>query len=418
MPNNSPNSSRMREQLADQQRQLEDCDDRRKEALQAAAAAESANQDLTARMATLQARLDLMSQPQTSQGAPSTSAASGFQFGSSQPPTNPLFPTAPPPPAPQAGIGTIIHTLNVDLSVVPSFSGESRDVTVEQFLKAFKSYVEINNIPPAIFKAVLNSKTEGLANDLVQRLKPLQLVQLADIERAFRQEFRPGQYIIALDQRVANTRQLPGELASDFFSRASKAVRELKNASTRHVGITDEAWAATWEARTFSAFIGGLRQEIYTFVLSRNPTSLREAQNAAMAAEETEARGRLFQVGYARAHSFDEEAFAHVRLAENKSIKEAATAMWRHDESAETEKSSRGRPATPFCSRVGGSSSAPHSRNNSPGTPSRSRSPRYNSCNICRLEGHWARECPYKACGACGAPGHLPFECPQLHPKN
>lgn len=103
-------------------------------------------------------------------GAPSAPA---------QPPVNPQFAVfqAQNPRA----IGQVIHSLTVDIASNPSFSGESRDVTVEQFRKDF-----------------------GLANDLVKKLHPRQHTQKAEIQRAFRQEFRTTQFTAGLNQRVAN----------------------------------------------------------------------------------------------------------------------------------------------------------------------------------------------------------------------
>lgn len=216
--------------------------------------------------------------------------------------------------------------------------------------------------------------------------------------------------MITLDQRVANTKQLPGETVNGFCTRVNKAVRELRYASKPHPGMSGAAWAANWEDKTYTQFIGGLRHDLYTFVMSRNPTNLKEAKAAALTAEDTQNRGKLYSVEATRDWSQSEAHFAHVYHTElelqDKLEQVQAEKRKLEGESSQT----RSRPQTPY--RGYGSSSAPLSRSSSPSGGQRFRSPRRTACNICNQEGHWARECPYKACGIFQQGGHMPYEFP------
>jgi hypothetical protein len=126
----------------------------RQQAEQTAADSEASDQALRVQLAAAQQQIN---QPPQQQSAPPAAAPGGVapswsgQMGAptapAQPPVNPQFAVfqAQNPGA----IGQVIQPLTVDITSIPSFSGESRDVTVEQFWKDF-----------------------GLANDLVKKLHP------------------------------------------------------------------------------------------------------------------------------------------------------------------------------------------------------------------------------------------------------
>jgi Retrotransposon gag protein/Zinc knuckle len=420
---------RLKDQLAERNAAFEASEAARQQAEQKAEKYKDRATAADAQSVQLQGQVDEMAQRLVVAGAPPSSSDGASSSRSSAPrafaPTFGLRLPAPQPPtggAPPAGAQIpMVHAVTMDLISIPYFTGESRDVSVEQFLKAFRSFVKINNTPPGLYHAILDGRTEGRANDVVQNMAPNQIVILAEVEKAFRHAFCGRQYLVSLEQKLAHTKQTPHESVDEFYNRVNKIVREVKTASTRHVGISEEAWVVTWENRTFTAFLVGLRQDIYTFVLARNPKTLDQAREAAEIFEETNARGKLYEVEMVRSQSYDNSDFCNVYLAEQSTppaarrpLSGAGAASFG---SAQVAGPSQRRPGTPF--RPQGTSSAPSSRGNSPsGSPSPRRNMKYTSCNNCRQEGHWVRDCPYKGCGICGQAGHLPYECEQQPQKN
>jgi hypothetical protein len=403
------------EQLARQQQLLDASDAEKAKKDQTISNLANDNKDLRDALEALQAQVLQLSQASGSaagQGqtsAPSSSAGSS-SYASGAPLT---FSASAPAPGPSSTASAVLAAntiavhpqVHMDLLSIPTFNGYTGDVSVEHFLKAFRSFVNINQTPPHLFRHILDSRTEGTANDFLHSLTALQVTNLTEIINAFKQEFKGGQYIITLDQRVANIIQNPGESVMAYYNRLDSAVRELKDNSVRHPGITDAAWKATWEDKTYSKFIGGLNQEVYNFVLARNPLKLKEAKAAALAGEASIIRAKMHTVHQVRSFSLDDVVHA-VRLAEQESAPASASGGT---------KGPPWRPPTPYRSYPQ-SSSAPQSRSASPHSPSRGRRP--TTCVICKQEGHWSRECPYRACGVCGQVGHLPYDCDQVRPKN
>ena len=287
-----PSVQDLQQQLLDQQAAMEAIDEARQQAEQAAEATEALNLALRTQLAAANLQGPPF-QPGQGAGAPSWGARSVPAGGAAPPPqVNQQFAAfqAQNP----GSYGQVIHAITLDIASIPSFSGESRDVSVEHFLKAFSSYVRLNKTPAAAYGDILDNRTEGLANDLVRKLHPHQLTSLEEIQRAFRQEFRTTHFTAGLDQRVANLRQMPRERVADYYSRVNHTVRELRNASERPQGVNSDGWNAVWASKAYFAFLNGLRQEMYSFVLTRNATTLEEAREAALAGEEVDARGRLF----------------------------------------------------------------------------------------------------------------------------
>jgi len=427
--NDSPTAvQRLREQLAERNAAFEASEAARQQAEQKAEKYKDRARAADAQTAQLQGQVDEMAQQLVAAGAPPTPSdgASGSRPSASQTSFFGFRQTAPQsssggiPPAggqPQP----LVHAVTMDLISIPYFTGESRDVTVEQFLKAFRSFVKINNTPPGLFQAILDGRTEGRANDVVQNIPPTKIINLAEVEKAFRHAFCGRQYLVSLEQKLAHTKQTPHESVAEFYTRVNKVVRDVRMASTKHTGISEEAWIITWDNRTFTAFLGGLRQDIYTFVLARNPKTLDQAREAAEIYEETNARGKLYEVEMVRSQNYDNAEFCNVYLAEQstppamrRQLSGAGAASFG---GAQVAGPAQRRPGTPF--RPQGTSSGPSSRGNSPsGSPSPRRNMKFTSCNNCRQEGHWVRECPYKSCGICGQAGHLPYECEQRIQKN
>jgi hypothetical protein len=89
-------------------------------------------------------------------------------------------------------------------------------------------------------------------------MSPAQLAQLAEIERIFRLAFRESQLIASLEQRVENTRRLPGESVRWCVGRVNQVVRELRNTSTGCSGISVDTEAATWEMKIYIFFFFSL----------------------------------------------------------------------------------------------------------------------------------------------------------------
>jgi len=371
-----------------------------------------------------------------------------FQQG---PPPNPALPQgaaapiAPPainqnqpalPQGPPANRGLNLLALRtavtMDMNTIPVFTGETSDVSVEHFIKNFKSFVKINDVKSHLFGNILDLRTEGLANDVVNNMTDAQKSDIKEIEKALKREFRGCEYEVSLDQKVANTKQMPGETVMTFYSRLSKAVRDLKAVTKRHQGITDEAWKNEWENKIFRQFVGGLRHELYTFVMARKPTNLMEAREAAITAEETQNRGRGARQDMARALSAGEEEFGSLRISDAELINRmeqlfderqrievlhAAASGGDYHASGSSTTTWRSRPPTPH--RGSGSSSAPGSRSTSPqNSPGRQRR-NNNVCHMCNEYGHWAKYCPHVMCGHCSGRDHIPSACPKItQPKN
>jgi Zinc knuckle len=320
----------------------------------------------------------------------------------------------------QAGMGQFVHTITVDIVSIPIFNDESQDVTVETFLKALRSFVTINGTPQHMLPAIVEARTEGLANDLFRQLTNVQATDLSEIEKALRHAFKSSRSLTALEQEVAFTKQLRGEPVETFYNRVIKAVNILSRATPRHPGMSPAAWLDLWDGRKLSAFLGGLQQETYIFVMTSNPDTIEKAKSAAMLAEQSQTRGKLLQVEYNRWYGTDHTGFAEVMLAEQ-AAQEVTPSGWRRAEvppavtggtggDGGAGQNSARRPPTPF--RFQGSSGG--YQNRAPSS-SQGRSPRRsNSCFVCKQDGHWSQECPYRACGVCGQVGHLPWECDQI----
>jgi Zinc knuckle len=294
-------------------------------------------------------------------------------------------------------------------------------VSVESFSKAFRSFVLINGTPSYMFPAILDGRTEGLANDVIHQLTNAQVTDLAEVEKALKHAFKSTQSLTALEQTLALMKQLRGEPVEEFYNRVMKAVNNLSRATPRHIGMTLPAWRDLWDRRRLSAFLGGLQQETYVFVMSSNPDTIEKAKAAAILAEQSQTRGRLLQIEYDRCYGNYHPTSSEVLLAEQ-TTPEAAPSGWRRAEVPPAVTGGQGgsggggpnsgrRPPTPFRSQ-GASGGYPHRQH--PSSSAQGPSPRKSMCHACKQVGHWSQECPYKACGVCGQIGHLPWECDQF----
>jgi hypothetical protein len=325
--------------------------------------------------------------------------------------------------------GQLINAVTMNLASIPVYSGESREVSVEQFIKALKSFVRANKTLPSLLLAILDGRTEGRANDLVQRLTPQQLGSLSEIEKAFRQEFKDDRTVFLMEQRIATTKHLPGEDVANYYTRVQKAVDRLCDITPRHPSMTDTAWTGFWERRLFNAFLSGLRPGIFTFVLGKKPANIHQARDAAAAAEEAQDEGRTPQGGFSQLNSANQGEGTRGHLTSVTAPKNRAVS-WRQVDvpravtqgqnpgsavvsSLQTQPGSLPH-AQGLSAALRGQENLPEQANPVPGLGSAS----WNNCFICRLDGHWVKDCPYKSCGACDQKGHLPFECAQLHTRH
>jgi hypothetical protein len=220
--------------------------------------------------------------PQSGFAAPNAPSSRAVRVNQAQAPNQPYLQNQN-----QFGNGAFVHTVAIDIMSIPIFSGETRDVSVEAFLKAFRSFVQINNTPLHMYPAILDARTEGIASELVHQMTNAQSTDLAEIEKAFRREFKIGKSIAALEQAVSLTKQLHGEPVEDFYSRVYKAVIDLRRATPRHPGMSKEAWNDHWDSRKLRTFLGGLQQDIYIFVMTSNPETINKARAAAALAEQS-----------------------------------------------------------------------------------------------------------------------------------
>ncbi|KAG8239592.1 hypothetical protein J437_LFUL019236 [Ladona fulva] len=307
-------------------------------------------------------------------------------------------PPAPPVAAP--AIGNQIY-------FIPTFSGDD-DVSVNKFLECVKITSHLSAWTEQQTLGVVRLRLEGSAAEYVQaNPHVLESYELFSTSLQRRFTFKKSPHSV---ERMFNT-CVQGNLESVnvYATRLRKIARELREIS---YDPRSEATRRTIDHRLLSQFLIGLREEIARFVLVRNPSSIREAEDFALL-EEANSRN------YA------------LKQAEVRSMQQFPTpSAWQGISNT---------PQNPFLSSNGGTPPAYGQINAiqakqqqpevtpSPDTPrgterrcyhcgrsdhiARFCRSRPRNCFNCGRTNHLSKECPLLLCGICKKAGHRPLDC-------
>jgi hypothetical protein len=182
------------------------------------------------------------------------------------------------------GGNTTASTFNATagLKLVPTFDGSSK-LNVEIFLENIDKVGQIMDWRNPEKMLILNSRCRGEASAFLNDNEEIrQSSNYPEIKRLFLARFKP---VIPLSSRVQNLmacKQGSDETVSAFAARIKKAGSNIME------GVLTIERRADRDRIIQSAFLKGLNDRIRRFVLSRKPTSLKEAEDIAIEEEDNE----------------------------------------------------------------------------------------------------------------------------------
>lgn len=347
--------------------------------------------------------------------------------------------------------------------LIPRFTGVD-EVTVEHFIEALEITSKLCSWNPDQLLQIARLRLGGPAADHI-RANNETLTTWDSLKKSLKTRFRPRVPRHVLEKKLTDCAQKKGESVVEFATRLRLIGRQIVLSLQESGGEAGNGAAVYINERILYYFISGVRKDIGRFVWVREPKTLEDAVEYALAEEaqlDNSGRANERDTFIAQLHSTDPQPIAQATTgrvatsspnlscpppynAPHYSVLENSSAPYNTNSPREgTTPQSRGynsQPSRDYSSRPSyGNSSYPsrgfHTSTQSNGrgqimsprnTPmaqnsQMSRFPvgRYRQplvCFECGLKDHFAKDCPYRFCVFCQTSAHRTFNCLNK-PKN